>query len=214
VVVEAEPDSVIYKGLQPGLTVEQLRRDVETGAIAADLIRIPARAGECHYLPSGICHALGAGVLVAEVQTPSDTTFRLYDWGRSGRALHIEEALRCINLGQSERITGHPRRRERRPIVTSEFRTEVLCEADAFTIERITAVAGADLAVVTQGSPVVWMILAGAGSVRSAGAETVAFAAGTTMLMPAGIRDATARFHRETALLRVLLPSTVRDLLA
>ena len=68
------------------------------GAVGAhpvvDLLeRVEAVPGRCHTLPSGIVHALGAGVLVAEVQTPSDTTYRLHDWGRAGRALHIEAGL-------------------------------------------------------------------------------------------------------------------------
>ena len=69
------------------------QRVIETGEVINDLRAIPAVAGQCHYLPSGTCHALGAGILVAEVQTPSDTTFRVYDWGRSGRALHIAQGL-------------------------------------------------------------------------------------------------------------------------
>jgi mannose-6-phosphate isomerase len=56
------------------------------------------KEGDCHFLPSGTVHALGAGILVAEVQTPSDTTFRVYDWGRTGRALHINESLACIDF--------------------------------------------------------------------------------------------------------------------
>jgi hypothetical protein len=58
------------------------------------------------------------------------------------------------------------------------------------------------------------MILSGDGSVRTAGAETVGFSAGTTMLMPAAIRQAAARFHRETVMLRVLLPSKTGTLIA
>lgn len=214
VVVEAEPGSAIYKGLRPGVTPDRLRRQIQSGAIVDDLIPVPALPGDCHYLPSGTVHALGAGVLVAEVQTPSDTTFRLFDWGRSGRALHIEEALRCIDFAHGPEVAAQPRHRERRSVVTSEFTTETLCQAECFTIERIAAIAGADLPVVTNGSPVVWMVLSGAGSVRTSGTETVAFAAGSTMLMPAGIRASVARFHRPTTLLRILLPSPHRDLLA
>jgi mannose-6-phosphate isomerase len=215
VIVEAEPGSVIYKGLRPGLTRDELRRHIESGRIVDDLIKVPALAGDCHYLPSGTCHALGAGVLVAEVQTPSDTTFRLYDWGRTGRALHIEEALRCIDFSAG---VDKLHNRDRVPIVTSEFVTEGLCEAECFTIERVSAVPGSDLPVVTGNAPVVWMIISGAGVVRTPeaaeGSESVAFATGTTMLMPATIAHSVARFHRKTAFLKVGLPSFIRDFLA
>jgi mannose-6-phosphate isomerase len=76
------------------------------------LRRVPAVPGDCHHLPSGTIHALGAGVLVAEVQTPSDTTFRLYDWaaeyGREGRELHLEQALECLDFRDPPAPTAAP----------------------------------------------------------------------------------------------------------
>ncbi|MDX1647202.1 MAG: type I phosphomannose isomerase catalytic subunit [Longimicrobiales bacterium] len=98
-VVDAEPDAVIYKGLVEGTTREAFEWAVRRGSVTDLLVRVPARPGECHYLPSGTCHALGAGILVAEVQTPSDTTFRVYDWDRTDRELHLEQALECIDYG-------------------------------------------------------------------------------------------------------------------
>lgn len=100
-ILEAEPGSVIYKGIRPGVTREEFARLARAGdpGIVEAMTAVPAVKGECHNLPSGTVHALGAGVLVAEVQTPSDTTFRLYDWGRTGRALHVEAALECSDFG-------------------------------------------------------------------------------------------------------------------
>ncbi|MFO0832392.1 MAG: type I phosphomannose isomerase catalytic subunit [Phycisphaerales bacterium] len=99
-ILDAAPGSLIYKGVKPGVTRETfehaLRADNGKGVVDL-LAAVPAVPGECHNLPSGTVHALGAGVLVAEVQTPSDTTFRVYDWGRTGRELHIEQALECIH---------------------------------------------------------------------------------------------------------------------
>jgi mannose-6-phosphate isomerase len=97
-IVAADPGAVIYKGVKPGVTPESFARHIQDGTVVNDLISVPAVVGECHNLPSGTVHALGAGVLVAEVQTPSDTTFRVYDWGRAGRELHIRESLECIEF--------------------------------------------------------------------------------------------------------------------
>ncbi len=99
-ILDAEPGSVIYKGVRPGVTRDEFARLARAGdrGIVDALLAVPAVRGECHNLPSGAVHALGAGVLVAEVQTPSDTTFRLYDWGRTGRELHVERALACADL--------------------------------------------------------------------------------------------------------------------
>jgi mannose-6-phosphate isomerase len=98
-VVDAEPDAVIYKGIRAGTSREAFEEAVANGTVEDVLIAVPARAGDCHYLPSGTCHALGGGVLVAEVQTPSDTTFRVFDWGRTDRELHLAQALECIDFG-------------------------------------------------------------------------------------------------------------------
>lgn len=101
-ILDAEPGSVIYKGLRDGVTRESFERKVRSGdgsGVVDDLAAVPAVVGEMHNLPSGTIHALGAGVVVAEVQTPSDTTFRVYDWGRTGRELHIDAAIECIMWG-------------------------------------------------------------------------------------------------------------------
>ena len=99
-IMDAEPGAKVYIGIRPGVTREEFARLARANdrAIVDVLISRPAVPGECHNLPSGTVHALGAGVLVAEVQTPSDTTFRLYDWGRTGRTLHVEESLKCATF--------------------------------------------------------------------------------------------------------------------
>lgn len=106
-ILDALPGSVIYKGVKPGVDRATLARHIADGTVVDDLIAVPAIPGECHNLPSGTLHALGAGVLVAEVQTPSDTTFRVFDWGRAGRELHVAQALECIEFGQAPAVTGY-----------------------------------------------------------------------------------------------------------
>ena len=103
VVLDADPGAHLYLGLEPGVTAADVARGARDATLAEMLRTFPAIPGEVHHLPSGTIHALGAGVLVAEVQTPSDTTFRLYDWaveyGREGRELHLEPALECLDFG-------------------------------------------------------------------------------------------------------------------
>lgn len=102
-ILDAEPGSTIFKGVKPGVTrgeFERALRGADPSSVVELLDSVPATPGDCHLLPSGTVHALGAGVLVAEVQTPSDTTFRVYDWakeyGREGRELHVAQSLECI----------------------------------------------------------------------------------------------------------------------
>jgi mannose-6-phosphate isomerase len=120
-IIDAEPGSVIYKGIRPGISREDFARHIQSGTVVEDLIAVPAARSDCHLLPSGTCHALGAGVLVAEVQTPSDTTFRVFDWGRTGRELHIEQALECIEFGPAPEATRSDGRMWTRLVRTDFF---------------------------------------------------------------------------------------------
>jgi len=109
-VLAAEPESVIYRGLKTGIGREQVENAVRDGNLQDLMVVYPAMAGDFHYLPAGTIHALGAGVVVAEIQTPSDTTYRLYDWNRRddqgrGRQLHIEQALAGIHYTDGKHRT-------------------------------------------------------------------------------------------------------------
>ena len=101
-VLDTEPGAVIFKGFRPGVDMETVRAAAGTPALVGLLRRVSVRRGEFHHLPSGTVHALGAGVTVAEVQTPSDTTFRLYDWteeyDRPPRRLQVPAALESLSL--------------------------------------------------------------------------------------------------------------------
>lgn len=120
-VLDAEPASLIYKGLKPGVTPDAFERHIRDGSVADDLLAVPAIPGDMHILPSGTVHALGAGVLVAEVQTPSDTTFRVFDWGRTTRTLHVEQALACIDFNPATDATRLPQGESRHLLASTPF---------------------------------------------------------------------------------------------
>ncbi len=100
IVVQAEEGAQLMLGVADGVSPEQLEAALGTPAVVPLLRRVPARVGDVHHVPAGLLHALGAGVVVCEPQTPSDTTYRLYDWtqeyGRAPRDLHATEAMRCL----------------------------------------------------------------------------------------------------------------------
>jgi mannose-6-phosphate isomerase len=131
-VVDAEPGALIYKGLRPGTDPRQLAQGARDGTITRFLDSIPAFPGMCHALPAGTVHALGAGVLAAEVQTPGDTTFRIFDWGRSGREVHLDAALTCASFAPT-------------PVATHSLpgaeRTR-LADTPAFTLDELRPVGG------------------------------------------------------------------------
>ena len=109
-VLDAEPGAAIFKGFRAGVDMEAVRAAAGTPALAGLLRRVPVRRGDFHHLPAGTVHALGAGVTVAEVQTPSDTTFRLYDWteeyDRPHRPLQICRGLEALSLDSPDLSRG------------------------------------------------------------------------------------------------------------
>lgn len=200
-VVRADPGAVIYKGLVPGTTRAQLARAVEEGRVPELLVAVPATPGDVHYLPSGICHALGRGILVAEVQTPSDTTFRLYDWGRTDRVLHIDEALDAVLLDPDE-AAGQPSG-DGAAEETPGGRALVRCEH--FAIDEWVSQEGGERTVDPEGAEV-WMVLEGAIDVDGEGGDAVSVRSGVTALLPASLASVRLRMAEGTRALRVTLP--------
>ena len=104
-------DGPIFAGFKPGVTDADVVRAVEDGSFESLLVRFDAKAGECYFIPGGLVHAIGEGTSVFEVQQSSNTTFRLYDWGRldangNPRQLHVKEALAAMDLSLPPPVPG------------------------------------------------------------------------------------------------------------
>jgi mannose-6-phosphate isomerase len=97
-VLSAEPGGSIALGLDRRLTSEQLREAIADGSIAKLIAWREVASGDVIDVPAGSIHAIGAGLVIAEIQQRSDTTFRLFDYGRS-RALHVEQAVAVADAG-------------------------------------------------------------------------------------------------------------------
>ena len=102
-VINAQPESYIYAGFKEQLTPEEYARKVADGTIMDALAKHEVHAGDVFYLPAGRIHAIGKGVLLAEVQQTSDITYRIYDYGRPGldgnpRELHTELAAQALDF--------------------------------------------------------------------------------------------------------------------
>ena len=203
VVLDAEEGAVIYKGLTPGASGADLRDAIERGTVPDLLVAEPARVGDCHTLPSGTVHALGAGVLVAEIQTPSDTTFRVYDWaaeyGRAGRELHTDAAIECADLAPAPAPVPGPDAPGGPHGAVSRARA---AETDYYTIETVRASCASVELAPDDAAPVVVMVPSTAGA--SLASSTDAFpelelSAGRTALVPAACaRDTVLRAGPDT----------------
>ena len=102
-VLATEPGGRIYAGLKPGVDRKALAQAIQQGTCDECVHWFEPTPGDCLLIPAGTVHALGAGVMVAEIQQASDTTFRLFDWNRLGpdgkpRDLHVEQGLEAIDF--------------------------------------------------------------------------------------------------------------------
>jgi mannose-6-phosphate isomerase len=186
-IIDAEPGAVIYKGLKPGTTKQQFADAIADGTCEAYLVKVPVKVGECHFLPSGTCHAIGAGLIIAEIQQPSDTTYRVYDWNRmdpktgQGRQLHIQDALESIHFDSagdnlSVKTIGR------------------LADADEFKVDKGHQAAGCE--VLLSQKMKVLLILSGAGQVTADDTEPVEFHKGDCLLIPAAF-EGVMQFSKE-----------------
>lgn len=205
-ILDAAPGSRVYAGLLPGVNEAQLRAALAFGGVADCLHSFTPQPGDCLFLKAGTVHAVGGGVLMAEVQQTSDATFRLFDWNRRdaqgrGRELHVEQALACIDWTQGpvapvriadfrEPPTGKP---ERQPLAEcAYFALEYLRGGEPFSC-------GLDdrIRIVT--------VVRGAGRLETAAAvEEVA--AGQTWLLPASAGEAWLQPHPGLGVLLSTLP--------
>jgi len=106
-IADAAPDASLYVGLKRGVTRADFEKKIADGSVADCFHRIPVKAGDTMFLPSGRVHAIGDGLVIFEIQQNSDTTYRVFDWNRVGldgqpRELHIAQSLASIDFNDFE----------------------------------------------------------------------------------------------------------------
>lgn len=170
-ILDAEPGAFLYYGFERGLTAEEFGRRIRDNTLTEVLHRRPVKKGDCVFIPSGTVHAIGRGILLAEIQQNSNVTYRVYDYGRCGadgrpRELHVEKACAVAHLGPARtdyNFGGH------------------LVRCEYFTADLL---AGAFADVCDDESFTSLLVLEGAGRIRC-GAEELAFKKGDSLFLPA-----------------------------
>jgi len=207
-ILDADLGGVIYHGLEPGVTAESFRDAMLTGHVEGVLRKINVKPGDCYYLPSGTPHALGAGVLVAEVQTPSDITYRTYDWGRvdpvtgKSRELHLDQAMECIDFESP----SPPAMQETSHVDGPWTSVTRLVTCESFVIDLVRMAQGADLGI-PYAEPVVWMVLDGQGLIEwQSGRESIEFGKGNVVLLPAALAHARVKISSAVRWIEVTVP--------
>ena len=204
-VIDSGPGGKIARGVKPGTTRETFERSIAEGTTADCLEFIEVKRGDVVNIPTGIIHALGPGVMIAEIQQNSDTTYRIYDWGRMGldgkpRQLHVAKALDVVDFGEQ----GKPLVT---PVVLNETgpRHERLVTGDKFTFDRFTSPVEFSINPGELKSFVSLTCLAGTALVECGGANRPV-RPGETLLLP-GVADvATIKPEGDVELLAMSLP--------
>jgi mannose-6-phosphate isomerase len=182
VILHAEPDSLIYAGLNPNVTRERFAEALNTGQVEPLLHRFHPRPGDCVLIPAGTVHAIGAGVVLAEIQQMSDATFRVFDWDRVDaqgrpRELHIPQALESIDF-EAGPVNPWPITRE--PIEAGSHERLARCPyfaLDRWVVDRPIRLGGPDRFTILMG-------LDGSAVIHHEGAP-FGLAMGQTRLLPA-----------------------------
>ena len=194
-IISAAEGAFIYKGLKEGVTKNQFAEAITKGGVAELLKKVLVKQGECHLLPAGTAHSIGAGLLIAEIQTPSDTTYRVFDWNRvddtgKPRQLHIEQALESIHFDSSGDNLS----------VTTTGR---LVDCEYFKIDKEHQSESCE-GLLSPGEMKILIILAGSGTVLGEGGTAVEFNAGDTLLVPA-VYEGAMRFAADTQYLTITI---------
>jgi mannose-6-phosphate isomerase len=208
VVLHAEPGAELILGVARGSTPQAFRRGIELNLLEPLLHRVPVRAGQHVCVPAGTLHAIMGGLIIAEIQQNSNTTYRVYDWGRVGadgklRPLHVDKALDVIDFARVEPGIEPP-------VVIAEgsgLRRELLCRNRYFVVERIELAAGAAFGGVCNGDSLeIWGVIQGEASVEDVALRAVRFC-----LLPAAMGSYEIASASGATLLRTYVPELNRS---
>lgn len=176
-ILDAEPDAFLYYGFKREISKEEFARRIKENTLLEVLNAVPVKKGDTLFISSGTLHAIGKGILIAEIQQNSNVTYRIYDYGRVGangkkRDLHIEKALAVTN---------------RIPIVKSGANYPHIADCDYFTVDKINL--DGDLTCRVEGnvretSFLSILILDGSGVISNEG-ETISYKKGDSLFLPA-----------------------------
>lgn len=201
-VLAAEPGAQIGLGLKPGTTKSRVERAIRETKMEELLNWIHLNPGDMIYVEAGTVHTIGPGAVIVEIQQNSDTTFRLYDYGRP-RELHIEAGLRATkewtHAGKVERGQTHSENgKQQANLVASPY----------FIVDRFSLSRPWEFRRPQHARRSVWCLAAirGSGVVSSNGFEPIAFSCGEVVVVPAAVEKLTLSPHWDLDFLCSSLP--------
>ncbi len=194
-ILDCDEGAALYYGFTRDITREEYEAAIREGKLTDILNRVPVKAGDVFFIPAGTVHAIGAGILICEIQQNSNTTYRVYDYNRRDkdgnlRPLHIEKALEVSELKKSPELPEIP-----------EGDDIPLAECGYFTVRRLR-IRGEGTVTADGKSFVSLTVTRGAGSLSYIGGE-IAFTKGDTLFIPAQEKSFAVKGDCEMILSRV-----------
>ena len=208
-ILHAEPGAELIYGLRANVTPQIFREQLEAGTLETCLHRLPVKAGDAVFIPAGSIHAILEGIVLAEIQQNSNTTYRVYDWNRTGsngkpRPLHVDKAMDVINFAQIEPGPYIPEVVETGP----GFERTIISKSRYFVVEKLTfEQAGRSFEGNCNGSTFeIWGVLQGQSQVAWAG-EPLSAQAVKFILLPAALGQFKVSTQEPSVLLRAYVPA-------
>ncbi|MGZ4962052.1 MAG: type I phosphomannose isomerase catalytic subunit [Limisphaerales bacterium] len=220
-IAHAEPGAELYVGLKRGATRAEFETKIKTGTVADCFHRVPVKTGDAMFLPSGRVHAIGAGLVIFEVQQNSDTTYRVFDWNRldksgKGRELHVQQSLASIDfedfepelIKASTPLPSPPEEREKKGPSRPEEKTRPkqtarlfeLVNHELFRVSKVDLQTGGSLKV--GGEMEILGLLSGTINVTSK-SPALTLTAGQFCLVPACCTGVELRAEQSASFLRI-----------
>lgn len=213
-ILDAPAEGQLYLGLTPDASLTDFLHTCEVGdgRSARFLRQMPAHVGESVVIPAGTVHALGAGVLVYEVQQPSEITYRLDDWGRVGndgrpRDRHLEDGRRAIKPDLRPALTTGAQ------WLAGSGQRRLLAACGYFAMERIGLSGDERIVTTTHGSPQVFTAISGEAMIGDGG-EAVQAPLGNSVVVPAAMPSVTLACVGQATILRAWIPDLPQEIIA
>jgi mannose-6-phosphate isomerase len=200
-IADAAPDASFYVGLKRGVTRAEFEKKISDGSVADCFHRVPVRAGDTMFLPSGRVHAIGDGLVIFEIQQNSDTTYRVFDWNRVGldgkpRDLHVAQSLASIDFNDFE-----PKLVETKFVADGKIRKQTLVNDRLFNVEMWKLISGANGLLKSDKLQIV-AVTSGEIEIKS-GSTMMNLSAGQFCLIPANLERTEILAMSDAGLLRV-----------
>ncbi|HEX7570477.1 MAG TPA: type I phosphomannose isomerase catalytic subunit [Verrucomicrobiae bacterium] len=199
-IAEAAPDARLYVGLKKGVTRAEFEQKISDGSVADCFHRIPVKAGDTMFLPSGRVHAIGDGLVIFEIQQNSDTTYRVFDWNRVGldgqpRELHLVQSLASIDFNDFEPklVPAHYRQ-------AANFKFRQLVEDPLFNVQEMVFENAGTVKLAGQLLRII-AVVKGSAAITGGGKNSVELKSGQFCLFPASLKNVEIKTSAQTSFL-------------